>query len=101
MNKNGGVRSRGGLIVRICIVKIIFGVKGKNRIGSLLSHLGILGYEFEKIISAGKMSKIWSWYKNMVIRVKTHRYNSITWIAFYEAFAPLQWAHIPRHQTIG
>ena len=33
--------------------------------------------------------------------MKTHRNHSITWIAFDETFAFLQWAHLPRHQAIG
>ena len=37
----------------------------------------------------------------MGLRVKTHIYHSITWIAFDEAFDPLQWAHLPRHHIIG
>ena len=37
----------------------------------------------------------------MGLRVKTHIYHSITWIAFDEAFDPLQWAHLPRNQIIG
>ena len=33
--------------------------------------------------------------------VQAHRYHSITWIYFYEAFSTLQWAHLRRHQIIG
>ena len=51
--------------------------KKKNRIGSLESHLVILDDEFEELIDVGKLSKVRSWYKNMGLRVKTHRYHSI------------------------
>ena len=102
MKKKGGVRSRkdtyGGsreLLVQICIAKIIFGKK-KKRIGSLASHLGILDDEFEELLAAGKLSKLWSWYNNLGLRVQTHRDNSINWIVFEEAFAPFQWSHLPR-----
>ena len=69
-------------------------------IGSLASHLGISDNEFGELLAAGKLSKFWSCYKNLGLRVKTHRYHYITWIAFDEAFAPLQWEHLPRHQII-
>ena len=55
----------------------------KNRVGSLASHIAILDYESEEILSAGKLGKVLSWYKNMVICVQTHRDHSITWIGFY------------------
>ena len=74
---------------------------GGNIIGSLVSHLGILDDEFEEIIAVGKISKVWSWYKKMGMSVQTHRYCSITWIYFEEAFTPLQWEHLPIHQIIG
>ena len=74
---------------------------GGERIGSLSSHIGILDDEFEELLATGKLSKCWSWYKMMGIRVKKHRYHSINCIAFDDSFAPLQWAHLPRHQNIG
>ena len=106
MKEKGGVRSREdacggsyGFLVRICILKIIF--VRKKRIGSLASHLGILDDEFEEILAAGKLSKFWSWYKKLGLHVQTHIDHSISWIDFDEAFAPLKWAHLPIHQTIG
>ena len=39
--------------------------KKRNRIGSLLSHLGILDDEFEKILAAYKLSEVGYWYKNL------------------------------------
>ena len=68
---------------------------------SLASHLGILDDEFEELLAAGKLSKIRPWYNNLWLRVQTHRYNYIPWIDLDDAFAPLQWAHLPRHQIIG
>ena len=71
MKKKRGLRSREdtcggsrGLLVRICIAKIIFGKK-KERIGSLASHLGILDDEFEDILAKRRLSKFWSWYKKL------------------------------------
>ena len=72
----------------------------KNRIGSLASHLGILDDEFEGLISVEKLSKVRSWYKNIGMYVQKYRDHSITWISFDEAFYPLQWGHLPRHQII-
>ena len=74
---------------------------GGKRIGSLASHLGILDDEFEEILTAGNLSKIWSWYNNLGLRVQTHRYHSIIWIDFDHSFATLKWSHIPRHQING
>ena len=54
----------------------------KKIIGSLASYLGILDDEFEELLSAENLSKVWSWYKKMGMRIQTHRYHSITWIAF-------------------
>ena len=34
------------------------------------------------------------------MRVQIHIYHYIIWIDFDEAFAPLQWAHLTRHQII-
>ena len=65
-----------GLLAHIRISKIIL-VK-KLIIGSLASHLGVLDDEFEEYLVAGKLSKVRSWYKNLGLRVKTHRDNSIT-----------------------
>ena len=79
--------------------KSFFG--GGGRIGSLVSHLGILYDDFEKLIAAGKLIKVCSWYNNLRMCVKTHRYHSITWIAFDKSLAPFQWEHLPRHQIIG
>ena len=70
-------------------------------IGSLASHLGILVDEFEDLLTAGKLSKIMSWYNNPGLCVKTHRDHSITWIDFYKSFYTLQWSHLQRHQIIG
>ena len=50
----------------------------KNRIGSLASNLGILDDDFEELLTAEKLSKLWYWYKNMGPRVQTHRDHSIT-----------------------
>ena len=57
-------------------------------IGSLASHLGISDNEFGELLAAGKLSKFWSCYKNLGLRVKKHRDNYITWIDFDEAFSP-------------
>ena len=81
--------------------KIIFGKRGKKRIGSLASHIGILDDEFEEILAAGKLSKICSWYNNLGLHVQTHKYNSITWINFDKEFTPFKWVHLPRNQIIG
>ena len=35
------------------------------------------------------------------MRVQPHRYHSITQTCVDQAFATLQWAHLPRHQIIG
>ena len=75
--------------------------KKKKRIGSLVSHLGILDDEFEDIFAAGRLSKVWSWYKKLGLREQTHRYHSTTWIDFFEAFAPFKWTQLLRHQIIG
>ena len=72
----------------------------KKRIGLLASHLGILDDEFEDIHAAGKKIKVRSWYNNLGLSLKPRRYHSINWISFDEAFAPLQWAHLPRNQII-
>ena len=72
----------------------------KRRIGSLVSHIGILDDEFEEILAAGKQIKVCSWYNNLGVCVKTHRDHSITCIASDEAFAPLKWAHLPIHHII-
>ena len=53
----------------------------------LASHIGILYHKFEELLDAGKLIKVWSWYKNLVMHVKTYRDHSINWIAFDEAFA--------------
>ena len=53
-----------------------------NIIGSLVSHPGILDDEFEELLAAEKLSKIWSWYNKLVMHVQTHIYHYITWIAF-------------------
>ena len=50
----------------------------KKIIGSLASHIGILDDEFEDILDACKLSKVWYWYKYMGLHVQTHRYHSIT-----------------------
>ena len=83
MNKRVGVRSREntcggsrGLLVQICIVKIIFGKKIK--ICSLAPYLGILDDEFEELLVADKISKVWYWCKILGLRVQTHRYSFIT-----------------------
>ena len=72
----------------------------KKRIGSLASYLGILDDEFEELIASGKLSKVWYWYKKLGLGAKTHRYHSITWLAFEKAFSPLRWSEPPRHQII-
>ena len=69
----------------------------KKRIYLLASHLGILDDEFEDLLDAGKLSKVWSWYKKLGMHVKTHGYHYITWVAFDGSCAPLQWAHLTRH----
>ena len=56
--------------------------------------------EFEELLAEGKLIEIWSWYNNLGLILKTHRDHYITWITFDEAFNPLQWAHLPRHQII-
>ena len=56
--------------------------------------------DFEDIIAAGKLRKVHSWYKNLGLRVQTHRDQSITWIDFDKSFDPLQWVHLPIHQII-
>ena len=58
--------------------KSYFGIRKKEIIGSLASHIGILDDEFEDIFDACKLSKFWSWYKDMGLHVQTHRYHSIT-----------------------
>ena len=95
MKKRGGVRSRedtcggyDGLIVQICISKIISG--RKNKIGSLASNIGIFDDGFEEILAAGKESKIESRYEKLRLCVQTHRDNSITWIDFDKASALVQ-----------
>ena len=62
----------------------------KKIIGSLASNLGILDDECEELLSAGKLGKVWSWYKNMGLHTQKHRDHSITWIAFDKAFALLK-----------
>ena len=79
-------------------IVICFG--GGREIGSLVSHLGMFYDEFEEILSAVNIGKVNSWYKNMGLRVQTHRYHSITWIYFYEAFSTLQLTHPTRHHII-
>ena len=74
--------------------------RGKKRVGSLASHLGVLDDDFEEIIAAGKISKVQSWYNNMGLHVQTYRDHSITWIYFDEAFDLSQWEHLPRNQII-
>ena len=61
----------------------------KYIIGSLVSLLGIFDDEFLDLLSVGKLSKVISWYKNLGMRVQTHIYHSITFIAFDEAFTPI------------
>ena len=107
MKKEGGLRKREdncgsyrGLLIWIGIKKIIL-LGGGARIGSLATQSGVLDDEFDEFLAAWKLSKFWSWYKNLGLHVQTHRDNSITWIGFDEAFDPLQWAHLPRHQIIG
>ena len=39
--------------------------EGKKIIGSLASHLGILYDDFEDLLAAGTLSKVWSWYNNL------------------------------------
>ena len=108
MNKKGGVIIRedtcGGfrvLLVQICTSKIMFGGGGGERIFSLASYLGMLHGESEELLNTGKLSKIRSWYNNLGMCVETHRDHSINWISFEDAFSPLKWAHLPRHQIIG
>ena len=72
----------------------------KKSIGSLTSHIGILNEEFGELLAAEKLSKVWYWYKKLVMHVQTHRDHSIPWIDFDEAFTPLQWAHLRRYQII-
>ena len=74
--------------------------KKKKIIGSLASNIGILDNEFEELLASAKISKVWYWYKNMGMRVISHRYNSITWIYFDNVFATLQCSHLPRHHII-
>ena len=69
------------------MAKIIFG--GRNIIGSLASHLGILDGDFGELLAAEKLRESWSWYKNLGMRVQTRRDHSITWIYFDRAFVPL------------
>ena len=57
---------------------------------SLASHLGILDDEFEELLAAGKLGKFRSWYTKLGLCVQTYIDNSIKWIAFDEAFAPLK-----------
>ena len=80
--------------------KSFFGGEGKI-IGSLSSYLGILGDEFEELLAEGYISKVQTSYNKLGLRVKTYRYHSITWIYFYEAFAPLKLSHLPRHPIVG
>ena len=61
----------------------------KRVIVSLASHLGILDDEFDEILVAEKLSKLRSQYNNLGVRMQIHRYHSITWIYFDEAFATL------------
>ena len=56
--------------------------------------------EFEGFLVAGKLSNVRSWYKKLEPHVQTHRDHLTTWIGFDKAFAPWQWAHLPRHQII-
>ena len=72
----------------------------KKRIGSLASNLGVFNFEFDELLATGNLSKFWSWYKKLGVSVQTHKDHSITCIAFYKAFTPLQWSHLPRHQII-
>ena len=65
MKKKRGVRGREdtcggshGLIVRICICKNY--LREEEKIGSLVSHLGILNDEFEELLAAGKVCTVWS-----------------------------------------
>ena len=67
---------------------------------SLALHLGILDDEFEEILVAEKISKVRSWYKNLGMRIQTHRYHYITWIDFDKTFTNLQWKHLQRHYII-
>ena len=53
-----------------------------KRIGSLASHIGVLDDEFEELLDAGKISKIRSWYNNLVLHVQTHRFHPMNWIGF-------------------
>ena len=46
--------------------------KLKKRIVSLTSNLGILDDEFEELLAAGKLIKVWSWYNKLVMRVQTN-----------------------------
>ena len=71
------------------------------RIGSLASHLRVLGDEFEEFLAIGKIIKVRSCYNNMNLNVQTHTYDEITSIVFDEACALLQWAHLPRDQIVG
>ena len=71
------------------------------RIGSLASHLGLLDDYFEEFLSAGKLSKVRSWYNNMGLIVQTNRDAEITWIVIYEACAPLKWSRLTRDHIIG
>ena len=74
---------------------------GLNIIGSLALHLGIFDDGFEELLAAGKLSKVWSWYKKLELCMQTHRDHSIKLIDFDKVFDPLQWAHLPRNQIIG
>ena len=82
-------------------IKNCLGGKLKIRICSLASHLGVLDDDFEEFLDEGKLSKVWSWHKNLVLHVQTHIDSEITWIVFDEACALFQWACLPRDQIIG
>ena len=47
------------------------------------------------------MIKIQFWFKKLGVYLQTHRDYEISWVIFYEACAPLQWAHLPGDQVVG
>ena len=43
----------------------------KKKIGSLVSHIGLLYDEFEELLAAGNLVKVQSWFKNLGLLVQT------------------------------
>ena len=62
----------------------------KKIVGSLASNLGILDDDFEELLAAGNLSKVWYWYNNLGLCVQTHRDHFVTWIDLDEVFPTFQ-----------